>query len=151
MKSKLPYPKGFTLIELLVTIAIIAFLAGIVMIAYPAALKRGRDTKRRSDIKQYQALLEVFAGANNDQYPSTPVNFRPDSLCPVIGPTPCPKDPSSTTYEYQYRSNGSGAANDATIYVLWAYQEYTANYFVVCSNGRGGIRATAPFSATCPL
>lgn len=144
---------AFTLIELLVVISIIGILAGVALVSFTGAQRQARDSQRKSDIKQYQTLLETYAGSNNNLYPSWTVDTRPDTLCPApLGPTSCPRDPSSTTYEYYYRSDGLGSpANNATQYVLWAYQENSTNYFIVCSNGRTGSAAAAPASANCPI
>ena len=144
---------GFTLLELLIVVAVIGVLAGFILVSYPGAQKQARDSQRRSDIKQYQTLLESYSAINSDLYPSRTSNTRPDTLCPnPIGPTTCPRDPSTPTYEYYYRSNGSGgAANDATIYVIWSYQQKTSDYFIVCNSGRVGTSASAPASANCPI
>jgi len=146
------FGQGFTLIELLVVISIIGILASIAMVSYTGAQRQARDTQRKSDIKQYQTSLETYAGRNNSLYPSLNVSSRPDSLCATLGLSNCQRDPSSTTYEYGYWSNGTGALSvTATIYVLWAYQENNANYFIVCSNGKTGTAAAAPGSSACPI
>lgn len=110
MKTK----KGFTLIELLITIAIIAVLSAIGLIAYTAVLKQGRDSKRQSDLRSIQSALEQY---NSDQgfYPApspSPLTFgNPFNNCTGNPVTPCsatktymnavPADPiSSTPYSY---------------------------------------------------
>lgn len=54
--------KGFTLIELLIVIAIIGILVTIVVIAInPARLiKDARDSKRRSDLQQVKASMQLY-------------------------------------------------------------------------------------------
>ena len=52
---KLQRKKGFTLIELLVVIAIIGILASIVLISFPGATKKAKDSR---DDKTNQALLD---------------------------------------------------------------------------------------------
>lgn len=64
--------KGFTLIEILITIAIIGSAAGIVMtIINPVAqIQKSRDTRRKSDLRQMQAALELYRNVNG-RYPPT--------------------------------------------------------------------------------
>src|SRR3989338_2239422 len=66
---------GFTLIELLVVIAIIAILASIALLSLAPAQKAGRDARRIADLRNTQALLQLYynkcghfpvAGANLD-------------------------------------------------------------------------------------
>jgi len=51
--------KGFTLIELLVVIAIIGLLSSIVLVSLNTARAKARDTRRMSDLKQFQTALEL--------------------------------------------------------------------------------------------
>lgn len=62
--------RGFTLIELLVVIAIIGLLSTAIMGPVQTGLKKGRDTRKISDITQVQGALLQYAGDNNGQYPS---------------------------------------------------------------------------------
>lgn len=48
---------GFTLIELLAVIGIIALLASFFVVALSQAIKKGRDSKRKSDISQIGKFL----------------------------------------------------------------------------------------------
>lgn len=57
--------KGFTLIELMVSLAIISMLIAASFGAnYMISLRRGRDTKRKGDIKRIQQAFEQYYGAN---------------------------------------------------------------------------------------
>lgn len=60
---------GFTLVELLVVIAIIGLLASLLVANTNGARARGRDTQRKSDIKQMQNALELYF-QDNKKYPS---------------------------------------------------------------------------------
>jgi prepilin-type N-terminal cleavage/methylation domain-containing protein len=62
--------KGFTLIELLVVVAIISLLSSVVLASLNSARSKGRDAKRRSDLKQFQIALELYY----DKYGKYPVN-----------------------------------------------------------------------------
>lgn len=155
--------KGFTLIELLVVISIIGVLATLVLVSFSPAQKQARDTQRKSDIKQYQNSLEMYASKGNGLFPGENSTVSADStsggLCGDLGLTSCssdPKESTDATYDYKYQSDGSvstGAAV-ATKYVLWAKLENSTNYWVNCSNGKVGAKAQSGFSVsggTCPL
>jgi len=51
--------RGFTLMEILVVIAIIGLIASFSMIALSSAMKKGRDSKRKSDINQIGKFLSL--------------------------------------------------------------------------------------------
>jgi prepilin-type N-terminal cleavage/methylation domain-containing protein len=92
---------GFTLIEVLVTITIISLLSTIGGIAYVNVMKTGRDTKRKSDIKEIQSALEQYYSTCGSQYPtgaangfaSINCNSPPVAIMPIV-----PIDPKSTPY-----------------------------------------------------
>ena len=52
--------KGFTLIELLVVVSIISLLASVVMSSLASARDKAQDARRKSDLKQIQAALELY-------------------------------------------------------------------------------------------
>jgi prepilin-type N-terminal cleavage/methylation domain-containing protein len=62
-------PKAFTLIELLVVIAIIGILSSVVLASMNSARKKGRDARRRQDLKSVQVALELHF----DKWASYPV------------------------------------------------------------------------------
>ncbi len=51
---------GFTLLELLVVMTIIAILAAVGLSNYSRSLSRGRDARRRADLKTLQNALEQY-------------------------------------------------------------------------------------------
>ena len=59
---------GFTLIELLTVIAIIAILAGFVMVGVPKALERAKIADVENDLRTLQTALASYY-AENDSYP----------------------------------------------------------------------------------
>jgi prepilin-type N-terminal cleavage/methylation domain-containing protein len=164
---------GFTLIELLVVISIIGLLAGMAVVSFTSSQKQARDTQRKSDLKQYQTALENFANIHNSLYPSRGGPANPgwdapasESLCADLGMTDCPEDPkfdgtyvhydSAGLFSYRYVSDGSGnGVIDATTYVLWGMLEGSPNYWVVCSNGKVGIKSQTgwvnPQAGVCTL
>lgn len=79
MKISERYTKGFTLVELLVVIAIVAVLAGaLFLVINPAELlKKGRDSKRMSELQELnKALASAMASSS-----SFTLAVRADSSC----------------------------------------------------------------------
>ncbi len=64
---KLQKSKGFTLIELLVVIAIIGILASIVLVSFPGATKKAKDTRIISAIGQARTVM-TYVYANDGDY-----------------------------------------------------------------------------------
>jgi general secretion pathway protein G len=145
--------KGFTLIELLVVISVIGILASIALVSFGPAQKQARDTQRKSDIRQYQNSLEMYASEGNGLFPSRTAAVDLSSLCTTLGISgTCPTDPKAPTTIYRYISDGSGSPNnDASKYVLWSSLENATGYWVICSTGKVGLSATAPSSSSCPI
>ena len=61
--------KGFTLIELLVVIAIIGILASVVLIGFPNATRKAKDSRVISAIGQARTVM-IYMGANEGTYTS---------------------------------------------------------------------------------
>lgn len=152
---------GFTLIELMIVIAIIAGLATMFISTFPAGQKRSRDTARRSDLKQYQTALELYANrTSTGAYPTqtSPLDPSTTSFCQNLGLTgTCPTDPKTGTNScsagscgYNYVSSANGS-----LYSLWTRLESPSNnaapFYILCSSGIAKESATAPTSASiCP-
>lgn len=61
--------KGFTLVELLVVMAILAVLVTLIAGGFRTAQMRGRDAKRKSDLKELANSLELYF-SDHRAYPS---------------------------------------------------------------------------------
>ena len=94
--------RGFTLIELLVVIAIIGLLSTAIMGPVQTGLKKGRDTRKISDLTQVQGALIQYAGDNNGLYPQ---------FLTALDPTYMKTDAKMTTVS---------AARDRFMYVIYA-------------------------------
>lgn len=118
LKTFFTNQKGFTLIELLIVIAIIGVLVTIVIIAInPAkAVNDARDSRRRSDLQQIKAAMQLYY---NDCkfYPTV----LPSGTWGNLSSSSCddnttymrnvPTDPSGSAYRYA-SDNGSGSSCD---------------------------------------
>lgn len=71
MKNRFFALKGFTLVELLVVIAIIGLLSTLAVVSLNSARARARDSKRASDVYQFQRALELYYN-DNSGYPAGP-------------------------------------------------------------------------------
>lgn len=159
------------MVELIMVMGIIGTLAAFMLISFPASQRRGRDTERKSDLKQYQTALEVFANKNNGLYPrrtGSGGQLAHTALCGDLGfgSNECPADPKNAqilcegnTCEYRYQTENCGLSDGdpcATDYVLWAALEQPKDddYFTICSDGRVGETKASdipPSDGACPL
>ncbi|MEK9169279.1 MAG: prepilin-type N-terminal cleavage/methylation domain-containing protein [Patescibacteria group bacterium] len=108
---------GFTLIEILVVVTIIGLLTLTAVVTYGAFLKQSMDAKRKGDLGQVAAALEMYR-SNSDTYPvgsvwATTLNIL---KTPVVYIQSLPTDPKSSSYSYYY----TGSISD---YTLGAYLE----------------------------
>lgn len=85
---------GFTLIELLVATTIIAVLIAVGTVSYTSVSRKSRDTKRKSDIEQVRAALEMYR-ADYGNYPLVEGDLESLSYIPKI-----PVDPKNVRYLY---------------------------------------------------
>ena len=67
MKQKKQF--GFTLIELLVVIAIIGILASIVLVSFPSATKKAKDSRVKSAVSQARTVMTYYY-SNQGSYAS---------------------------------------------------------------------------------
>jgi len=132
MKSK--KSKGFTLIELLVVIAIIGILASIVLVSFPGATKKAKDSRIVSAIGQGRTVM-TYINANDGDYDAfTCSHTDMGSLCSEIADNHPTKgtNPTITVYpssdstaaciysllnakaDYWYCGDSSGKANFTT-------------------------------------
>lgn len=109
---------GFTLVELLVVIAILGVLVTIGLTSFTSAQMRGRDTQRKSDLKEVSSSLEIYYN-DYGRYPGA--SSGKILGCPSTTSTACtwgtgqffdektvyfkvlPKDPTKN-YNYYYRT-----------------------------------------------
>jgi len=128
---------GFTLLELLVVIGIIGILISMVVVAFSTAQKKGRDARRRSDIKTMQDGFEQFysddvAGVARYSYDSC-ANMTSNTYFPSGS---LPLDPKNSG-SYVYTCAGSAVTDT---YCVCALLEATGtgNSGAACAYAAGG-------------
>ncbi|CAN5530532.1 DUF1559 domain-containing protein [soil metagenome] len=81
------YIKGFTMVELLVVVAIIGTLASLVISSYGGVMRKAKETKCVSNLRQVASGLMLYVGENNGRLPSATIDKDdPDApINPVTG------------------------------------------------------------------
>lgn len=107
--------------EILVVTSIIALISAIGLANYSTVSKKSRDGKRKADLEQIRAALELYR-TDEGEYPGTLDTIRCDQALEGPGgnvymdPIPC--DPKNdATYQYTY------ARSDPVSYTLRATME----------------------------
>ena len=121
--------KGFTLLEILVVISIIGILIAIGSAAFSTAQKKGRDARRRADMKQFQNAFEQYYSENGSYGTCTAMEAG------FTGAAPTDPKPSQS---YNCTDNFP----TGTLYCVCATLDDTTG-----GNGTGGAGGTCTFSA----
>lgn len=112
--------KGFTLIEILVSATIIAVLTAIGLVSFSIANRNARDAKRKADLEQVRAALEIYR-SDNTSYPASGDFATMIGVIASYTTSANVADPKDTVpYVYTYTQAGSG-----TSYTLCATLENT--------------------------
>ena len=121
--------KGFTLIELLVVIAIIGILASIVLVSFPGATKKAKDSRVISALAQARTVM-TYVYANEGSYATFDctltdmVNLcaevagnNPTSANPSVeqsASAACVYSPLNAKTDYWYCADSTGVAGSTT-------------------------------------
>lgn len=104
------FKHGFTLVELLVVLAIIGVLATLLTANFLGVRQRGRDSQRKSDLRQMQSALELYR-SDQGSYPSAnqgntlgncnnQTSLKSPDCTTSTYLQKIPKDPSGSSYYY---------------------------------------------------
>lgn len=120
MKKQSTIKSGFTFIEVLVVATIIAVMATIGVVSYSSANIKARDGKRKADIEQIRAGLEMYRVDNSTTgYPNVTYANLGTPLTTYLNPLPndpkCPAGVCATGFV-----NYSYTRNSTTTYTLCA-------------------------------
>ena len=130
LKHKMNEQKGFTLIEVLLVVAIIAILAGIVILAVNPGKQLGntRNAERKADVNTILNAVYQYSIDNQGNIPAT-ITTTPTDICATTGSSctamidlgvltnngtylvSIPKDPqagTATDTHYQISQNANG-------------------------------------------
>lgn len=136
--------KAFTLIELLVVIAILGVLATVGLASFRTAQMRGRDTQRKSDLKQLSNAVELYY-QDYKRYPLASALVAgaefTDGKTTYIKKVP--QDPAGG--QYVYLVSGSGSK-----YQLFARLENSEDKNIIAGITVSCGTATCNFAITSP-
>lgn len=104
--------KCFTLVEILVVVTIIVLLTSIAAVSYSQITKSSRDARRKADIEQVRAALEMYR-SNNDKS-SYPVAANWSSLSSSLTPTYIKTMPTDPKIADNYHYSGLPSGCDGT-------------------------------------
>ncbi|PIY68596.1 hypothetical protein COY90_05150 [Candidatus Roizmanbacteria bacterium CG_4_10_14_0_8_um_filter_39_9] len=125
--------RGFTFIEILVVVTIIGIITAVGTLSYSSIMKQSRDAKRKGDLEQIRAAVEMYKSSTN-KYPIKLDGIVPTAFCST---TDCsgevylstsPKDPVPATYRYYYYSL------DGLSYTIGASLEIQPETGLKCGN-----------------
>ena len=96
---------AFTLLEILVVVSIIGILVVLGTVAFSTTQKKGRDARRKADIKAIQNGLEQFQ-ASIGSYPTSFSELENESS---IFPAGIPEDPKNSGFNIYVLNLGADA------------------------------------------
>jgi len=112
------FQSGFTLLELLVVVAIIAILAGAIIVNLNRARGEANDARIQSDLRSVSDAIQLYVstgGAASDlqgsNYSTSLIKLT-QGANPLIPGGALPTHPGAPTYTYKYSGTASGGLLD---------------------------------------
>lgn len=126
---------GMTLVEILIVVGIIAILATIALVFMGnTQVFKGRDARRKGDIKKIQVALEEYSNDNNCYPTAEIVTCGGDGLSPYMDKIAC--DPQ-TQESYYYEPQAGSCPSWYRIYASLENKNDTIIEQLDCQNGCG--------------
>jgi len=128
--------RGFTLIELLVVIAIIGILASIVLVSFPSATKKAKDSRIISAIAQARTVM-TYVNGNDGNYANFTLLLPAEDMPPIVT---------------EVTNNGSTLvivkkADNSAVCMYAKLNTGTTDYY--CADSTGVAGKTSALPATC--
>lgn len=114
------YKKAFTLLELVVVIGIIGVITAASVVPYNGFIKRSRDARRKIDVEQIRAALELYKSNSEEAVYPNELDDLVDNYIKEV-----PKDPQGKFYSYSCI-----AVDDCSDYFLSILLESGSVYLV---------------------
>ncbi len=127
--------KSFSLVEILVVVTIISMLASIAAVSYSRFVKQSKDARRKSDIEQIRAAIELYRNFNGS-YPAV-VTFGTGSIV----------DGTPSTYMSKVPNDPMSAASSGNTYYYASASPFMD--YILCAYTEGGTDTTSAGSFTC--
>lgn len=138
--------KGFTLIELLVVIAIIGILASIVLVSFPGATKKAKDSRIVSAISQARTVM-TYVYANDGSYDNWSCTVPAEEMPPICKEV-ANNHPTKGTNPTIAKYTKPLATNSTAACIYSLLNAKTGYYYCADSTGVAGFTTTDP-GPTC--
>jgi len=131
---------GFTLVEILVVATIVALLAAGGVVSYSQFGKQSRDARRKADIEQVRAALEMYKSNNvSSSYPTAALGLDTLVTGTIKYLNAIPLDPKTNATYITYTPLPNGCNGSTTV---------CTNYTLTGALDNGDIYQTDPLGGT---
>lgn len=132
LKLNIKNQLGFSLIELLVAATIIALLSAVGLVSYVNANKSARDARRKSDLEQVRAGIELYRSSEGTYPSSSSYSGMMTEIEDYISNDDALTDPRPSPHP-QYEYDNTPAGTDCSAYQLCATLESDGSEYCICN------------------